>query len=1057
MGRVVKAVLMAVVVTALVIVTAGVILSVAAPATFTATFGAIGSGTLLGTIVGSTAFITGVALAGAGALVTSLIAKDVSSGFDGNGANFGSKVSGGGVGIARQIIYGKARVGGTFAHIETSGTDGAFLNLIIVVSGHPVAGYEKIFYNDLELTTVTANQNGETVYYATNTDLRDTSSDNPNTFSYGGSVGYLCRFTFHDGTQTAVDGFAQAQLGTTAFPNTHKFTNCAYFFFQCAIDAEKNSTMPKLSFLIKGKNVHDPRTGGAATTDAQRSNPALCVNDYLTDTTYGLKAKTDEVNQTTNAGGISAAANICDQLVTLADGSTTQTRYTANGFTSMQASGESVLEGLLGAMAGKMTFTNGKFQCFAGASQTPEFTITDADALGPYEIITKKRGGDLFNQVKAMYPDSSQKYVATETPVLADANMLLADTPVGDRIGGAGSPNFKKELEIRLPYTTDTNTAQRIQKIQLLDQRQTTRLAVRVPIKYVQCQPNDWIYVTNARLGFSSKLFQIEDMSLEMDVADDGGGALASVSLSLRETDSSVFGFATSDYTAPVTEGSDRPQGAMTLTAPVIGTPVASSLVDGPTVKINVTVNWTNSASDDVTGTEVQYKLSGGTYASSGIAGKGQTSFIVADLKDGQTYTFRVRHTGQGGVFSDYSGESSLTPSHSDSLSAPSSVTIQNTKPLALSLSWTNPSNTNLRSIKIYESTSSVSTNPSENLVVASVAGEPSKKMTITRGSADGLNPATTYYYRLRAVTHTGQQSSVSSQVSAAFAGVTDSVADFTMAGFFKLDVAGNTNAPTDSAFNTAFGRFPMDGDFVIVQNTSASPKVSKSYKYSGASSGGGGGSFAEVTNLITGDQVVTGTIGADKIIANSLTSASGVFGAIDANIITTGTLNADKINIDGVTLDTSGNQLVVGTIASGNIGLNAVLTEKMIANAVTISGSASLASNFSLTSSYQTVVSTSWTSTGAPTSCFFNLHWTGQGNVGDYAGTARLMHDTSIIKTISLNNDNNRGGNYAIFFNITPSAGANSISISAAGQTSGDNITFQSDGTNLFFLETKR
>ena len=128
-----------------------------------------------------------------------------------------------------------------------------------------------------------------------------------------------------------------------------------------------------------------------------------------------------------------------------------------------------------------------------------------------------------------------------------------------------------------------------------------------------------------------------------------------------------------------------------------------------------------------------------------------------------------------------------------------------------------------------------------------------------------------------------------------------------------------------------------------------------------------------------------------------------------------------------------------------------------MIANAVTISGSASLASNFSLTSSYQTVVSTSWTSTGAPTSCFFNLHWTGQGNVGDYAGTARLMHDTSIIKTISLNNDNNRGGNYAIFFNITPSAGANSISISAAGQTSGDNITFQSDGTNLFFLETKR
>ena len=329
--------------------------------------------------------------------------------------------------------------------------------------------------------------------------------------------------------------------------------------------------------------------------------------------------------------------------------------------------------------------------------------------------------------------------------------------------------------------------------------------------------------------------------------------------------------------------------------------------------------------------------------------------------------------------------------------------------------------------------------------------------MTVTRGSADGLNPATTYYYRLRAVTHTGQQSSVSSQVSAAFAGVTDSVADFTMAGFFKLDVAGNTNAPTDSAFNTAFGRFPMDGDFVIVQNTSANPKVSKSYKYSGANAGGGGGSFAEVTNLITGDQVVDGTLAASKITAGSLNSDSAAIGTLSANDITAGTLNADRLNVDGVTIDTSGGQLVVGTVASGNIGLNAVLTDKIIANAVTISGSASLASNFALTTSYQTVVSTSWTSTGAPTSCFFNLHWTGNGNVGNYAGTARLMHNTTIVKTISLNNDNNKGGNFAVFFNITPSAGANSISISAVEQTGTDNITFQSDGTNLFFLETKR
>ena len=179
MGRIVKSIIMAVVVTALVIVTAGTI-AIAAGSTFTLggtaftgllTAGATGSALFSGALL--TAMTTSLAIAGAGALVTSLLAPKMNSGMDGSGANLGAKVSQGGNVSARQIIYGKCRVGGTFAHIETSGTDGAFLNMIIVTSGHPVAGFEKVFYNDLELVTLTATQNGETVYYAYNNDIRN--------------------------------------------------------------------------------------------------------------------------------------------------------------------------------------------------------------------------------------------------------------------------------------------------------------------------------------------------------------------------------------------------------------------------------------------------------------------------------------------------------------------------------------------------------------------------------------------------------------------------------------------------------------------------------------------------------------------------------------------------------------------------------------------------------------------------------------------------------------------------------------------------------------------
>ena len=263
--------------------------------------------------------------------------------------------------------------------------------------------------------------------------------------------------------------------------------------------------------------------------------------------------------------------------------------------------------------------------------------------------------------------------------------------------------------------------------------------------------------------------------------------------------------------------------------------------------------------------------------------------------------SFRVRHQGKGGIVSSFSSEATITPAHTDTFSAPSGLAVVNNKPLALSISWTNPTNTNLRSIKVYESSSSIGSSPSESLVVATLTGEPNKKMVITRGDTNGLTAGTTYYYKLRGVTHTGQESALSSQVSGAFTGVNSSVIDFPVAGFFQLDVAGNTNAPTDSAFNTAFGRLPMDEDFVMVQNTSANPKVSKSYKYGSANSGGGGGSFSENKEVITGDQLVDGAMGADRNEANSISTASGVFGVISANDISTGSLKADYISIDAV------------------------------------------------------------------------------------------------------------------------------------------------------------
>ena len=54
-------------------------------------------------------------------------------------------------------------------------------------------------------------------------------------------------------------------------------------------------------------------------------------------------------------------------------------------------------------MAGKMSYVNGKFCVFAGASQTPSLTITDDDLLSELNISTNPNAGNLFNSVLNLF------------------------------------------------------------------------------------------------------------------------------------------------------------------------------------------------------------------------------------------------------------------------------------------------------------------------------------------------------------------------------------------------------------------------------------------------------------------------------------------------------------------------------------------------------------------------------------------------------------------------------------------------------------------------------
>ena len=574
--------------------------------------------------------------------LTSGIGLMMSKGISANRDNFGTKATIRSSTAPRQIVYGQTEVGGVVAHMEVTGTDNHLLHMIVLLAGHEIESLVAVKINGKKCVvgsnTTSTTIGGQTVFNVNLSDFLNT--DNANKFT---SSGHLIRFSFNDGSQTAADGFARNLLPST-IPTTHKYTNCAYVYMAMVFDPEKNPQIPDLKFEVKGKKCFDPRTNATAFT----SNPALIIRDYLTDTTYGLKATSAEINDSTSAGGFAAAANICDQDVTLADGSSTEDRYTANGFTNMTASPEGFLQGILSSMAGKISYTNGRFNLFAGAAQTPSLTITDEDLLAPVQLATKPSSGDLYNTVKPIYVDGSN-YVGTDAPVFQDSTFLAQDTPTGE-----ASANYVKQLEIQLPFTTSSATADRLGKIALKTSRQSKIVELVTTLEFMRLQPGDWVYVTNERLSFSAKTFVVLSTNLEL-IEGDGDVPVAATRLALQEVESSVFTHAVSDYGTIPAESSDTSTVVRTISAPSSLSVTQVALEKFALNFAVLQVNWTNSVSELVDGTEVTYRVSGQSrYINLGVLAKGVSVVAIPQVEIGVTYEVRVRHKSIYGTFSSF-------------------------------------------------------------------------------------------------------------------------------------------------------------------------------------------------------------------------------------------------------------------------------------------------------------------------------------------------------------------------------------------------------------------
>lgn len=525
------------------------------------------------------------------------------------GGTRGYSISGeSGAALDHQIIYGRTRVGGVRVYDASTGTDNNQLHRIMVFAGHEIESYDQIYLND-EVVTL------------------DGSGNVTSPARYNGFV-RIKRY-FGTTTQTADADLISDTIGLAVnagrWTSAHRLQGIAYLYIRFTYDPDKfPNGVPAVSATIKGKKVYNPDTATTAWSD----NPALCLRDYLTSGNnnpvfaYGLAQPDSRIDDT----AVTTAANICDELVS------GQKRYTCSGSFTTGSSPNQIISDILTSMGGLFWYSQGKWRMKAAAYVTPTLTLDENDLRSGISLSTRHSRRNNFNKVKGTFRGSESDWQVADYPAVTDPAFLTADN------------NIESIVDVPLPFTSDSVTAQRLANIFLRRNREQLTFSASFGLKAFQVQVGDFVYINNTRFGWSNKPFEVTSWTFGLTEGLD-----LQVQMTLREISSAVFTL----ESAAIFENNNT-----NLPSAYYAEPVGLSVTgevrvinENLTDVIIASVSATQPA--NVERVEVQFKkTSSSVWTIIGVGDLGEYEAVAVD--PGSTYDIRARSYSFLGIKSDW-------------------------------------------------------------------------------------------------------------------------------------------------------------------------------------------------------------------------------------------------------------------------------------------------------------------------------------------------------------------------------------------------------------------
>lgn len=689
--------------------------------------------------------------------------------------------------MAHQHVYGRVRVGGNIVAAASSGSRNELMHMVIVLAAHEVEAIDEIWFNDYVLTLNEAGEetsrytkasvptsvtetftvgSGLTVTLAHTptsvTSVQVTTTDPVVGIDYVGAlssttltlpetvpgtdstsmVGQTVQVVYEWLPPTASYVVVKKHLGSpsqtadadimAAFPadwtSNHRLRGRAYIYVRLEYSQDLFPYgLPNISAVVRGKRVYDPRTA----TTAYSANAALCIADYL-NTALGAAYGT-EIDNTQ----LAAAANICDESVLLAD-ATSEARYECHGTVDLSQRPREIVSKMLTSCGGRATFVGGKWRIIPAAYSVPAVTITESDLRGPLRVQSVLSRRDLCNAVKGVFISEQNAWQPADFPPVVNALYLSED---GERIW----------RDVELGFTTSAACAQRLAKIELERTRQQITVTTTVSLIGLQLTPGDTVAITNARMGWTAKAFEVTAWRF---VSQSDGGL--NIELSLRETASEVFDWNNGEETT-VDPAPDTDLPNPWFVAPPTGVELYefSAPAGGQNV-LGVALQWTASAEATVVQYEVQGRVSASPDWQSFLVSGSTLSFQYTPAVAGTTYQARVRAISAAGVRSAWAAATELTVS---GIPAPTGLTLTQTTQVdaagiavaSLLATWTAPSAVD---VVAYEVSGKLST---DTLWYGQAT------VTETRFAYQPIVAGLTYNVRVRAVNRDGMKSPWSS------------------------------------------------------------------------------------------------------------------------------------------------------------------------------------------------------------------------------------------------------------------------------------------------------